>query len=65
MIPESITIPMREIVYLFSLTCPSFLIGVLAGILLSASNLKRAGYVLKFNRLTKRLTVERVPAREM
>lgn len=64
MIPETITIPTREVIYFFSLACPSFLLGVFAGILLSAQNIKRAGYVMRYNKLARRLTLERIPARE-
>lgn len=47
--PEVIEVPVREIVYFFSVACPSFLLGVGVGIAVYARNLRKAGYELKFN----------------
>lgn len=58
MIPETITIPLRELIYFFSLVCPSMFIGFIVGIGLTAHNIRQAGYLMYWNKLIKRLVIE-------
>lgn len=51
--PEAIIIPTALLINFFGIACPSFLLGIGAGILIYAHNLRRAGYELRFNRPLK------------
>lgn len=51
--PEAIIIPTALLINLFGIACPSFLLGIGAGLLIYQNNLRRAGYELRFNRPLK------------
>lgn len=62
MIPETIVIQTDMLIQFFVFTCPAFLFGLLAGIMLSADQLRRAGYRMKWDRLKKKsVLIETTP----
>ena len=58
MIPETVTIPLSELIYFFGLVCQSMFIGFMAGIVLTAHNIRQAGYLMYWNKLIKRIVIE-------
>ena len=60
MIPETIVIQTNVMNQSFLFVCPSFLFGLLAGILLVSGQFRQAGYRAKWNRIKKKIVVEKI-----